>query len=243
MAQTRERMRTTLKVILILKQASYRTRRHETLPIRGHNIVTGVPSCSPSISSGKQKKNRSTSQLRLRSENISAMIEADQILLAFHQLPDNNSANLHNKFSRISNLPKSLTTTLPTFDGKSEKFELFEDLFQTSLKTHNQLTEDDRINHFQSLMRRDALQAFKNLNSPTRQKLGEVLAVFRTKYVQPQSMVTAKHKLQKVVLNQKHQKIVDFFDELRKLAKHAFGMATHAIIEQFIYAKTPPHMK
>ena len=28
---------------------------------------------------------------------------------------------------------------MPTFDGKSEKFELFEDLFQTSLKIHNQL--------------------------------------------------------------------------------------------------------
>ena len=46
----------------------------------------------------------------------------------------------------MSKLPKSLTTTMPTFDGKTEKFELFEDLFQTSLKIHNQLTEDDRIN-------------------------------------------------------------------------------------------------
>ena len=29
---------------------------------------------------------------------------------------------------------------------KSEKFELFEDLLQTSLKIQNQLIEDDRIN-------------------------------------------------------------------------------------------------
>ena len=35
---------------------------------------------------------------------------------------------------------------MPTFDGKSEKIELFEDFFQTSLKIHNQLTEEDRIN-------------------------------------------------------------------------------------------------
>ena len=82
---------------------------------------------------------------------------------------------------RISKLPKSLTTTMPTFDGKSEKFELFEDLFQTSLKIHNQLTEGDRINYFHSLMRGDALQTFKNINGPTRENLGEILAVFRRK--------------------------------------------------------------
>ena len=68
---------------------------------------------------------------------------------------------------------------MPTFDGKSEKFELFEDLFQPSLKIHNQLTEDDRINYFHSLMRGDALQTFKNINSPTRENLGEILAVFK----------------------------------------------------------------
>ena len=46
---------------------------------------------------------------------------------------------------------------MPTFDGKSEKFELFEDLFQTSLKIHSQLTEEDKIYYFHSLMRGDAL--------------------------------------------------------------------------------------
>ena len=38
--------------------------------------------CSPSTSSGKQKKNHSTSQPQFRSENTPATIEADQILLA-----------------------------------------------------------------------------------------------------------------------------------------------------------------
>ena len=37
--------------------------------------------------------------------------------------------------------------------------------------------------------------------------------------------------------------LVDFLDELQKLAKDALGMASHAIIEQFIYAKKPPHLK
>ena len=131
---------------------------------------------------------------------------------------------------------------MPTFNGKSEKFELFEDFFQTSLKIHNQLTVDDRINYFHSLMRGDALQTFKNINGPTREHLGEFLAVFRRKYIKPQSITTAKHKFQKIVFKPANHKLVDFLDELQKLAKDAIGIAAHAIIEQFICAKMPPHL-
>ena len=179
-----------------------------------------VTYCSPSTSSGKQKKNRSTSQPQFRSENTPATIEADQILWALQQLANNNiSANFHNNINRISKLPKSLTTTMPTFDGKTEKFELLEDLFQTSLKIHNQLTEDYRINYFHSLMRGDALQTFKNISGPTRENLGEILAVFRRKYVKPQSMATAKHKFQKLALNPANQKLVDFLDNSKNWPK------------------------
>ena len=188
---------------------------------------------------------RFTSQSQFRNENTTAKIEADQILLALQQLATNSTSasNFNNNISRISKLPKSLTTTMPTFHGKSEKFELFEDLFQTSLKIHNQLTEEDKINYFHSLMRGDALQTFKNITSPNREKLGEILTVFPRKYVKPQSMATAKHKLQRLVFNPANQKVIDFLDELQILAKDAFGVAAQAIIEQFIYAKMPPHLK
>ena len=214
----------------------------------GHDMVTAVqeeiPYCSPTISSGKKKKARSTSQPQFRSENTPATIEADQILLALQQLPTNsNSSNVNNNSNRISKLPKSLTTTMPTFDGKSEKFELFEDLFQTSLKIHNQLTEEDKINYFHSLMRSDALQTFKNISSPIRENLTEILTVFRRKYVKPQSMATARHKFQQLVFNPANQKLIDFLDELQKFAKDAFGVAAQAIIDKFIYAKMPPHLK
>ena len=203
-----------------------------------------IPYCSSVISSGKQKKARSPSQPQFRSENTPATIEADQILLALQQLATNsNSANVNNNSNRISKLPKSLTTTMPAFDGKSEKFELFEDLFQTSLKIHNQLTEEDKLHFFHSLMRGDALQTFKNISSPNRENLTEILSVFRRKYVKLQSMATAKHKFQQLVFNPANQKLIDFLDELRKLAKDAFGVDAQAIIEQFIYAKMPPHLK
>ena len=92
------------------------------------HMVTGVqeetPSCSPGISSGKQKKVRSASKPQSLSGNTPATIEADQILLAFEQLASNcNSANFKNNNikNRISKLPKSLTTKMPTFDGNQKK--------------------------------------------------------------------------------------------------------------------------
>ena len=93
-----------------------------------HDTVTGVHEevtyWSPSTSSGKQKKNRSTSQPQFCSQNSLVTIEADQILLALQQLANNNnSAHFHKNINRISKLPKSFTTTMPTFDGKSEKFD------------------------------------------------------------------------------------------------------------------------
>ena len=72
-----------------------------TEQIGNRHEVTGVHEevtyCSPSTSSGKQKKNRSTSQPHFRSENTPAVIEAEQILLALQQLANNNiSANFQN---------------------------------------------------------------------------------------------------------------------------------------------------
>ena len=208
------------------------------------NVTEEIEFQSPGPSSGKQKKARSTSQPQFRSENTPATIEADQIILALQQIAKNaNRTHLDENINRIAKLPKSLTTTMPTFDGKSEKFELFEDLFQTSLKIHNQLSEEHKINYFHSLMRGDALQTFKNITSPSRENLEEILVVFRRKYVKPQSMATAKHKFQKLVFEPSKQKLVDFLDELQRLAKDAFGQAAQSIIEQFIYAKMPPHLK
>ena len=62
--------------------------------IRSRHDITGVHGevtyCSASTSSGKQKKHRSTRQPQFCSENTFATIEADQILLAFQQLANNN---------------------------------------------------------------------------------------------------------------------------------------------------------
>ena len=214
----------------------------------GHHMVTGVqkqiPSCYPGTSSGKRKRARSINQPPFRREYTPRTIKANQILLALQQLATHsNSANFNNKINRISKLPKSLTTTMPTFGGKSEKIELFEDLFQTSLKVHNQLTEEDKINYFHFLVRGDALQTFKNITSPNREHLGEILTVFRRKYVKPQSLATDKHNFQRLVFNLANEKLIGFLEELQKLAEDASGVAAQAIFQQFQHAKMPPHLK
>ena len=137
-----------------------------------------------------------------------------------------NSTNFNNYITRISKLPKSLTTTMPIFDGKSEKLKLLEDLFQTSLIIHNQFTEEDKLNYFHSLKRGDAPKTFKIITSPNRKNLGENLTVLRRIHVKPVSMATVKHKFQRLVFNPAYQKLIDFLDEVQKLSKVAFGFAT-----------------
>ena len=98
-------------------------------------------------------------------------------------------------------------------------------MFPTIVKIYNQITEEDKIEYFHSLMLVDALQALKNVTSLNRDTLGEVLAVFRKKNVKLQSIATAKHKFQRLVFNPANQKLIDLLDELQKLAKDACGVA------------------
>ena len=203
-----------------------------------------VAYCSSSTSSGKQKKNRSTSQLQFRTENTFAKNKPDQFLLDLQQLANiNTSANFHKKSTEIPTCQSHSPQRRQRLTGKLRSLSCLKFFFQTSLKIHNQLTEDDKINYFLSLMKEEALQTVKNIIDPTRENLGEVVAVFRRKYVLPQSMARAKQKFQKLDFIPAKLKLVDVLDEFQQLAKDAFGIAAHAIIEQFMYAKKPPHQK
>ena len=88
--------------------------------------------------------------------------------------------------------PVSANTLI--FDGKNKKFELFEDLFHTMLKMHLEMTEAMKINHFHAHLRNEALQTFRNISALNKKTLDDILIVFRSKYVEPESQATAKHK-------------------------------------------------
>ena len=102
------------------------------------------------------------------------------------------TATTHN--TGIPRLPKAMSTTMPTFDGKTDKFEHFEDLFQTSLKVYPNITEEEKIHYFHSLLRGEALQTFRNMTDATREHLNDILAGFRRRYVRQQSVATARCK-------------------------------------------------
>ena len=69
---------------------------------------------------------------------------------------------------------RAANVTHHKYDGESEKFKLFADLFQTSLQIHNQLTEVDETNYIQFILSEGALQTLRNINSPTRRSLEKV---------------------------------------------------------------------
>ena len=130
-----------------------------------------------------------------------------------------------------------------TFDGKSEKFELFEDLFHTMIKMQPEMTEQMKNNHFHSLLRKNALQTFRNINSTNRQTLEDVLVIFRRKYVKPESQATAKHKWHRLVFDPNTMKLPDFLEELNQGAEKAFGDQAQKMIDSLLYAKLPPKLK
>ena len=148
----------------------------------------------------------------------------------------------------LQNKPQTMTirpvqTTPMTFDGKSEKFELFEDLFHTMIKMQPAMTEQMKINHFHSLLRKGALQTFRNINSINRQTLEDVLIIFRRKYVKPESQATAKHKWHRLTFDPNTMKLPDFLEELNQGAEKAFGENAKNMIDSLLYAKLPPKLK
>ena len=130
-----------------------------------------------------------------------------------------------------------------TFDGESEKFELFEDLFHTMIKMQTVVTEQMKINHFHSLLRKGALQTFTNINNTNRQTLEGVLVIFSSKYVKPESQATAKHKWHRLIFDPNTMKLPDFLEELNQGAEKAFGENAKSTIDSLLYAKLPPKLK
>ena len=206
-------------------------------PIEVHEFLTGrMPSTS--------HLNRSNDDLPLLDTTIPAQ---KRPALAPEQDPINRLADV---LTSMQNRPTAQQLTIRpvnsntmTFDGKSEKFELFEDLFHTMIKMQPDMTEQMKINHFHSLLRKNALQTFRNISTANRQTLEDVLVIFRRKYVKPESQATAKHKWHRLVFDPNTTKLPDFLEELNQGAEKAFGDNAQKMIDSLLYAKLPPKLK
>ena len=227
----------------------------------GYDMVTGAnltPQMVPEFLTGRpmQSQNKTLHQQYVNDDMLDTTIPAQ-----IPPVPTNNRnvpfeapidpinrladviMGMNNKPSAQTLMVRPVNTTTLTFDGKSEKFELFEDLFHTMIKMQPDMTETMKINHFHSLLRKNALQTFRNINSANRQTLEDILAVFRRKYVKPESQATAKHKWHKLVFDPNTMKLPDFLEELNQGAEKAFGEHAQAMIDSLLYAKLPPKLK
>ena len=106
-----------------------------------------------------------------------------------------------------------------TFDGKREKFGLFEDRFHTMIKMQPEMSEQMKINHFHSFLRKNALQTIRNISTANRQTLEDVLVIFRRKYVKSESQATVEHEWPRFIFEPNTMKLPDFLEELNQGAE------------------------
>ena len=191
-------------------------------------------------------------------QNLSTQVSQDNNLPVVEQTPRNQNLDANNSINRLADAiagiatqqrPQAATMLKPEstntliFDGKDEKFELFEDLFHTMLKMQPEMTEAMKINHFHAHLRKEALQTFRNISALNKKTLDDVLIVFRRKYVKPESQATAKHKWHKLIFDPNTKSLPDFLEELNECAERAFGDNAQHVIDSLLYAKLPPHLK
>ena len=224
-----------------------------------HHMVTGQTAQKnqiPEFFTGRILSPRNPSSHQY--QNLSTQVSQDNNLPVVEQTPRNQNLDASISINRLADAiagiatqqrPQAATTLKPVstntliFDGKNEKFELFEDLFHTMLKMQPEMTETMKINHFHAHLRKEALQTFRNISAVNKKTLDDVLIVFRRKYVKPESQATAKHKWHKLTFDPNTKSLPDFLEELNECAEKAFGDNAQHMIDSLLYAKLPPHLK
>ena len=224
-----------------------------------HHMVTGqTPQTNqfPEFLTGRIQTPRNPSAHQY--QNLSTQVSQDNNLPVVEQTPINQNLDANNSINRLADaiagittqqrpqaatMLKPVSTNTLIFDGKNEKFELFEDLFHTMLKMQPEMTEAMKINHFHAHLRKEALQTFRNISALNKRTLDDVLIVFRRKYVKPESQATAKHKWHKLTFDPNTKSLPDFLEELNECAERAFGDNAQHMIDSLLYAKLPPHLK
>ena len=224
-----------------------------------HHMVTGQTARKnqiPEFFTGRILSPRNPSSHQY--QNLSTQVSQDNNLPVVEQTPRNQNLDASFSINRLADAiagiatqqrPQAATTLKPVstntliFDGKNEKFELFEDLFHTMLKMQPEMTETMKINLFHAHLRKEALQTFRNISAVNKKTLDDVLIVFRRKYVKPESQATAKHKWHKLTFDPNTKSLPDFLEELNECAEKAFGDNAQHMIDSLLYAKLPPHLK
>ena len=164
-----------------------------------HHMVTGQTAQTnqfPEFVTGRISSPRNPPSHQY--QNLSTQVSQDNNLPMVEKTPRNQNSDANNSIHRLADaiagiatqqrpqaatMLKPVSTNTLIFDGKNEKFELFEDLFHTMLKMQPEMTEAMKINQFHAHLRKEALQTFRNISALNKETLDGVLIVFRRKYV------------------------------------------------------------
>ena len=155
-----------------------------------HHMVTGQtaqPNQFPEFLTGRIVTPRNPPSHQY--QNLLTQVSQDNNLPMVEQTPRNQNSDANNSINRLADaiagiatqqrpqaatMLKPVSTSTLIFDGKNEKFELFEDLFHTMLKMQPEMTEAMKINHFHAHLRKDALQTFRNISALNKKTLDDV---------------------------------------------------------------------
>ena len=192
-----------------------------------------------------------------QNQNLSTQKSQDNSLPMLEQTPRNQNSDANISINRLADAiagistqqrPQAATMLKPVstktliFDGKIEKFDLFEDLFHTMLKMQPEMTEAMKYNYFNAHLRREAVQTFKNISATNKKTLDDVRIVFRRKNIKPESQATAKHKWHKLTFDPNTKSLPDFVEKINECAEKDFGDNAQHMIDSLLYAKLPPHL-
>ena len=92
----------------------------------------------------------------------------------------------------------------------------------TSLKVYPNISEEDQIHYFHSLLRDEALQTNRNMIDTNRASLEDIIATFRRRNVRPQSIATTRFKWEQLYFDPSRQTFEDFLEQHQKLAQEAY---------------------
>ena len=167
-----------------------------------HHMVTGQtakPNQFPEFLTGRIVTPRNPPSHQY--QNLSTQVSQDNNLPVVEQKPRNQNSDANKSIERLADAiagiatqqrPQAATMLKPVstntlfFDGKNEKFELFEDLFHTMLKMQPEMKEAMKIKHFHAHLGKEALQRFRNVSALNKKTLDDILSVFRRKYLKPE---------------------------------------------------------
>ena len=167
-----------------------------------------------------------------------------------NRAPSTNDPQMDDVMTKIHNLrttmtdgviqPKTLQTQVPLFRGNRDKYNEFEHLLENHLRPHmNKLTEEQKLNYFQSFFQDEAIDFWQTLKITTETTLHDLLQAFNKEYAKEDLREVSKYKFDQMRYDPTKESFADFLTKYKKLAKQAYGDKANDIAETFLFAKLP----